>query len=117
MLKYNFERVFSARGIKSSYSFFRRIGYGHNSARALSGGTKKYISLKDLYLICKHLNCNLHDLIEYIPGNEPEGHALYALLKKEPLADLYNQLRDVPLERIGEVEEAIRRVKGSQKAV
>ncbi len=117
MLRYNFERVFSARGIKSSYSFFRRIGYGHNSARTLASGTKKYISLKDLYLMCKHLNCTPHDLIDYIPGSEPEGHALYALQKRESLVDLFNQLKDVPLEKMGEVEEAIRRANGNHKAV
>lgn len=30
----------------------------------------KYVSLKSLDRICKNLNCNISDIIEYIPDNE-----------------------------------------------
>lgn len=30
----------------------------------------KYVSLKSLDKICKHLNCNIYNIIEYIPDEE-----------------------------------------------
>ncbi|TXC67005.1 helix-turn-helix transcriptional regulator [Piscinibacter aquaticus] len=48
------------------------IGLSEQNLSALRSGRVKGIRFGTLAAICRHLNCQPGDLLEYLPGHEPE---------------------------------------------
>lgn len=111
MLRYNFEPIFKLRKVERPYSFLRKIGLTHYKAHKIVNNKLNCIPLNDLEKICLSLNCNVHDLIEWEPGEkieEPDKQALAVLNREQNNINWEKLIADVPVGLVSEVEDVVR---------
>lgn len=107
MLILNLSRAFRMRGIESPSRYLVKLGISRPTISRLMNGDKSWVSYEHLEKICLVLNCTPNDLFEWKPSadaNLPENHALYALRRDESARSLREIANDIPLERMGEIE-------------
>lgn len=46
---------------------------GLNASTLASMGKNQFVSLKTINKICDYLNCNIHEVVEYVDGKEEEN--------------------------------------------
>jgi DNA-binding Xre family transcriptional regulator len=107
MLIINLQRVFALRGIENPFSALLKIGISRPTASNLLNNN--VLSIKNDYLekICELLNCEPNDLYEWRPSNltaNVENHPLKGLQRDNSAAKLREILRNLPLDKLGQVE-------------
>lgn len=102
------------RGIENPARHLLKLGISRPTISRLMHGDKSWVSYAHLEKICTVLNCTPNDLFEWKPSadsNLPENHALYALRRTDSGRSLNEIVKDIPLERMSEVENLLNGMK------
>ncbi len=107
MLIINLQRVFALRGIQNPFTELLKIGVSRPTASNLLNN--HVLSIKSDYLekICELLNCEPNDLYEWKPSNNTanvENHPLKGLQRDNSTANINQMLRNLPLDKLRQVE-------------
>ena len=112
MLKLNINRVCKLRNIGSPYKFMMAHGFSHMTALNLMHGKTLAPKTEHIERLCRLLNCTPNDLYEWMPeDNLPETHPLNTLQREKP-KNLNDLIKDLPLEKLPEIEALLKQVKG-----
>jgi len=111
MLKFNFPRVFKARGIDRPFTFLVKHGYSTNMATRMVNDRTRQLNVKDVERLCLMLKCTPNDFFDWIPGKNDidiEHHPLNALRRNDEtvLAQLIN---DIPMNKLADIEKLVKR--------
>ena len=111
MLKFNFPRVFKARGIDRPSRFLVSHGYSTNMATRMVNDRTRQLNVKDVEKLCLILNCTPNDFFDWIPEKNDinmENHPLNALKRSDKviLAQLIN---DIPMDRLADIEKLVKK--------
>ena len=112
MLIYNLERIYKARGIENPYAFFRSNGFSESFSAKLKRGKATGMKLSTLERVCEMLHCTPHDLLEWKPDKNSrisKDHPLQILHSKNKPPDISGLLHTVPLEKIKEIDELLKK--------
>ena len=110
MLTINAGRVFRLRGMSGFLIRLVKAKISRRTARGFLDGTATTIKLEHLEKICLLLNCTPNDLFDWKPdtaANPSENHALFLLQKNEEIKAFSEKLKDVPIDKLGELNEII----------
>ena len=110
MLKYNFDRVFKARGIEKRYTYLKRGGFGEHLASRINRNEVAQLRLKEIEKLCLLLRCTPNDLFEWEPDDSHEydsDHPMHKIRKRDKITDLTRTLNSIPLDKLDEIEELI----------
>ncbi|WP_372650613.1 helix-turn-helix domain-containing protein [Draconibacterium sp.] len=119
MLRYNFERIFKARGIYRPYSYLVNAGFSGNFAVKLNKNQAAYIRPKEMEKLCLLLRCTPNDFFEWIPDNEntvDSKHPINNIRKTEKVVDITKTLNAVPIDKLDEIEQLINEKLASGKS-
>lgn len=114
MLTINVARVFKLRGLSGYLIRLVRAQISRRTAKGFLNGTAANIKLRHLEKICLMLNCTPNDLFDWKPDaevNPPETHALYNLRKNQEIKFFSEKLKEIPIEKLGELNEIIEGLK------
>ncbi|MGQ1787464.1 MULTISPECIES: helix-turn-helix domain-containing protein [unclassified Saccharicrinis] len=111
MLRYNFKRVFRARGIEKVHAYLRKAGFSDNFATKIKNNNAKRLELKDVERLCLALRCTPNDFMEWTP--EPnteisENHPMNNLKKPKHEVDFVKTLNEVPLGKLEELDRILK---------
>lgn len=116
MLKYNFDRVFKARGIDSPIKFLRQAGIYDAFALRMKKNQVHRMNLPTIEKICILLKCTPNDLMEWEPDSNDEsfsGHPLNIMMQsRKKIEDISQMLSSVPFEKLGDIEQIIKKEVG-----
>lgn len=110
MLRYNFKRIFKARGIEKPFTFLRKAGFSENFASRVKNNRVARLNLEYIEKLCILLNCTPNDLMEWTPdqsNNIDKNHPLYKIQKPTKIIDITKILNAVPIEKLDEIESII----------
>lgn len=110
MIKFNFTRVFRARGIDRPFSYLVSIGYSPNYSTRIVNNRIKTLNLKDIEKLCVMLQCTPNDFLEWIPDAKDAGndrHPLIPLQRTDKVIQLTQMLNSIPLNKLKEIESLI----------
>ena len=111
MLGFNLKRVLAIRNVADGMGFLKDNGFTPFTATNLYKYYVSSIKIKNLERLCRLLNCTPNDFFEWKPaeGEEalPETHALNSL-RRDKSAEINKLMKQLPLEKLGEVEEFIK---------
>ena len=111
MLKLDVPQLFRARGIARPFTFLRRLGLSNKVAHRILHSETKSINLNHVFKICAALQCTPNDLLRLESDSLPETHPLRKLRQSDFEVDLLREINGLPLEKLGELKEAIDRLK------
>ena len=110
MIRYNFDRIFKARGIERPFSFLRKSGFSDNFATRVKNNRVERLELKYIEKLCIVLKCTPNDLMEWEPNDNNKidpGHPLNQIKKSNKVIDITKTLNSVPLGKLEEIEKII----------
>ncbi len=111
MLKYNFARVFRARGIERPFSFLKKAGFSDNFSTKIKKNQVKRLELKEVEKLCVLLKCTPNDVLEWVPDTHAEveeTHPLSHMKKPENDVDFVKTLNEIPLGKLEELERILK---------
>lgn len=114
MLTINAGRVFRLRGLSEYLIRLVRANISRRTARGFLDGTATTVKLKHLEKMCFLLNCTPNDLFDWKPDaetNPSENHSLHSLRKNEEIKNFSEKLKDVPIEKLKEINQFIEEMK------
>lgn len=107
MLNLNVLRVMQLRGVRQPYTFLAANGFTHHTAHRLISAKPSSVSFAHLETLCRILNCDPHDLLDYTPNTKSilPGNDRLLFLRKDPapqqhLPALVNELSLEEMEAI-----------------
>lgn len=112
MLNYNFTRIFRARGITRPFAFLRKAGFSVSMSSKIKNNNLSRLDLGIIEKLCLLLNCSPIDFLEWEPSDDSKvnaEHPLNAIRKTNKALDISKTLNSVPLDKLDEVEELIKR--------
>ena len=110
MIKYNFDRIFKARGIERPFTYLCKAGFSDNFATKVKNNRITRLNLKELEKLCLLLGCTPNDFCEWIPerGTKVDtSHPLNMIKKTDKVVDITRTLNSVPLGYLDDIEEMI----------
>ncbi|MBN2616117.1 MAG: helix-turn-helix transcriptional regulator [Bacteroidales bacterium] len=109
MLRYNFDRMFKARGIERPYSFLIHSGIGTHLATRMRKNEVKHIRLEALERVCLLLRCTPNDVMEWKPDDQNDkDHPLNRLIRTESkVIDITRSLNALPMDKLEEISKFI----------
>ena len=110
MLKFNFTRVFRAKGIDKPYSYLVKAGYSASFATRVVNNKVRQLNVENVEKLCEMLQCSPNDLLEWIPGknyNPDKGHPLSSLQRIAKDGRINQILYTIPVDRLSEIEQLI----------
>ena len=110
MLKFNFNRIFKARGIDRPFTHLVDLGFQRSAASRMNTGKIKSMSLKELERLCEMFECTPNDLLEWVPGKYMEDitkHPLKSLIRAESPVNIKAMLDTLPVAHLDEIEKFI----------
>ncbi|GAF02320.1 helix-turn-helix domain-containing protein [Saccharicrinis fermentans] len=111
MLKYNFRRIFRARGIEKPHAYLRKAGFSVNFATKVKNNNIKRLDLKELEKLCLLLRCTPNDFMEWMPDPNTElseKHPMNDLKKPANEVDFVKTLSEVPLGKLEELNRLLK---------
>jgi DNA-binding Xre family transcriptional regulator len=110
MLRFNFTRLFKARGIDKPYRYLLNAGYSSNYASRIGNNRIQRIDLQELEKFCELFQCTPNDLLQWFPDKDEitETHPLASLKRSDNVPYLTKLLYSVPLDKIAEIESMIK---------
>jgi DNA-binding Xre family transcriptional regulator len=111
MLYFSINSLFRMRGIENAHGSMVKAGISPHSASSLLNSEIRSMRLDHLEKICILLNCTPNDLLVWKAGAHsvlPENHALKALQPKPETYNLYQTLRDLPINELRTIAGLIR---------
>lgn len=112
MLKFNFTRIFKARGIDKPFTFLVNSGYSDNFATRIVNNRVKRLDLAHIEKLCTLFQCTPNDTLEWIPDSKDIGndkHPLISLKRSDKVVQLTQMLNAVPLDRLNDIENIIKK--------
>lgn len=116
MLYFNIKRVLALRGIEKPYAFLVKNGFASQTATNLSNNQIGHIKPSQIEKLCLLLNCTPNDLFDWRPdanSSVSENHALRTLIK-EKIPSFSEMVKDMPVEKLGELEAFINEIKAKE---
>jgi DNA-binding Xre family transcriptional regulator len=114
MLIFNLSRVFKLRGVERPYSFLKKHGFAHMSASNFANGNVVQPHIAQIEALCRILNCTPNDFFEWTDetGSRAieDAHPLNTL-RREKKKELNDLIKEVPLDKLPEVEEFLKGMK------
>lgn len=110
MIRYNFDRMFKARGIIKPFTYLTKAGFSDNFATKIKNDRVRRIGLVELEKLCLLLRCTPNDFYEWIPDDDTrmdKDHPLQSIRKSDKVFDLTKTLNSVPLGELDKIEELI----------
>lgn len=110
MLKFNFTRVFKARGIERPYTYLVKAGYSASFANRVSNNKVRQLNVVDVEKLCVMLRCTPNDLLEWVPGQNytaGEEHPLSSLRRISSEGQINRILYNIPVDRLADIEQMI----------
>ena len=111
MLKFNFTRIFKAKGITKPYTFLVKAGYSASFSTRLTNNKVRMLNLTDVEKLCVMLKCTPNDLLEWVPDQNHnsggEGHPLSSLQRIGTDSQINRILFNIPVDRLAEIEQMI----------
>ena len=110
MLKFNFQRIFKAKGIEKPFTHLLGLGIQRSAASRMNAGNMKSIKLKDLEKFCELFECTPNDLLEWTPNkyvDDPANHPLSGLKRIESQVNIKALLHSMPVAHLEEIEQFI----------
>jgi hypothetical protein len=108
MLVFNLDRLFKLRGISFPMKHLTQQGLSKSTAYRLTARDFERISAGDIEMLCKCFN----DLMEWKPDNAQEdlpNNPMFALKRNESKFDISSIVKDVPVEKLEELQKEILR--------
>jgi len=112
MLTFNFSRIFKARGIDRPFSYLVKVGYSDNFATRIVNNRIQRLNLTDVERLCELFQCTPNDLLEWIPESKDktnDKHPLIPIKRSDKVFQLTQILNSVPLDKLNEIESAIKK--------
>jgi DNA-binding Xre family transcriptional regulator len=110
MLKFNFTRVFKAKGIDKPYTYLVKAGYSASFATRVVNNKVRQLNLENVEKLCAMLQCTPNDLMEWIPGKNfstEQSHPLSSLQRISNDSQINRILYNIPVDRLSEIEQLI----------
>lgn len=110
MLKYNFKRMFKARGIERPHSFLQQSGFSSSFATKVVRNRCGCLNPRELEKLCIVLYCTPTDLMEWVPEEGQivdESHPLNAIRQTVNVTDISKTLNSVPPGHLREIDSLI----------
>ncbi|CAN5392224.1 hypothetical protein BH10ACI1_BH10ACI1_07120 [soil metagenome] len=117
MLKFNPKRIFGLRGIEQPVGFLVKMGFNYPQASKFLNRDNPMIKLRHIERLCIALNCTPNDLFEWRKDTDtvlPETHSLNALDKGEKMSNLRQMVKDIPSDKLAEIERLMNELKNSK---
>lgn len=114
MLKFNPKRIFELRGIEKPVGFLVKLGFDYPQASRFLKAEMPMIKIKHIERLCVALNCTPNDLFEWKADANtvlPDAHSLNALDKGAAAKSLQQIVKDVPSDRLAEIESLVNQLK------
>lgn len=114
MLIFNPRRIFALRGIEKPSGFLARNGFTAPTATKFLQAKGTMINISYLQKICLLMKCTPNDLFEWkTEATNPieETHPLNSLRRNEITTSIRELLKDVPVEKLPQVENLLRELK------
>ena len=111
MIKYNFERIFRARGIARPFSFLQRNGFSDNFASRINNNRVARLDMKQLERLCLLLKCTPNDIMEWNPESVTDldkSHPLNEIRRPIAEVDMVKTISSIPLCQLEEIENLIK---------
>lgn len=115
MLFLNVSRAFKLRGVENPARHLLKLGISRPTISRLMNNDKSWVSYGHLEKICSVLNCTPNDLFEWKPDTNtvlPDAHSLNTLDKGAAAKSLQQMVKDIPSERLAEIENLLEGLKG-----
>jgi DNA-binding Xre family transcriptional regulator len=111
MLKFNFTRIFKAKGIERPYTFLVKAGYSASFSTRVTNNKVRQLNLVDVENLCAMLKCTPNDLLEWVPDQNDksagEGHPLSSLQRISNNSHINQILYNIPFDRLADIEKMI----------
>lgn len=111
MIKYNFERIFKARGISRPFSFLKANNFSDNFASRIKNNRVARLDMKHLERLCLLLKCTPNDIMEWNPESNTDydaSHPLNEIRRTINEVDLVKTISSIPLGKLEEIENLIK---------
>ncbi|CAN5468511.1 hypothetical protein BH10ACI1_BH10ACI1_24610 [soil metagenome] len=115
MLKFNPKRIFALRGVEKRSGFLVRLGFSYPQATQFLKSGNPSVKVRHIEQLCIALNCTPNDLFEWKPDTNtvlPDAHSLNTLDKGAAAKSLQQMVKDIPSERLAEIENLLEGLKG-----
>ena len=112
MIRFNFTRVFVARGIERPYSFLRKAGISGSFSSRISKNEVARMNVSNLERLCMILHCTPNDLLEWTPEKDfdpTKKHPLDAIKNTNTMINISNSLISIPADKLAEIESLIQK--------
>jgi len=114
MLKYNLQKMYTARGITNRIGFLQKCGFSQGVVYRLTNNQFRQLTLKQLEIFCLNLNCTPNDLLEWTP-EKPEllnqDVPLRKLLSPANQTNILSVVNDVPFDKLDLLVKKIEEIK------
>ena len=110
MMKYNFDRVFKARGIDRPFTYLKNAGFTDNMAVKINRNRVDKLSLIHMEQLCMMLRCTPNDFIVWESdrgGQVEESHPIFQLKRNEDQVEITQMLNGIPLGKLAEIKKLI----------
>jgi len=111
MIRYNFTRIFKARGIDKPFSFLKQSGFSDSFASKVKNSRVSRLDLQLIERLCLHLRCTPNDFMEWIPDTGMDidvNHPLNQIRRSDKIVDITKTLNSLPLGQLEEIEKLIK---------
>lgn len=109
MLRYNFDRVFMARGIHHPFTYLKNAGFSITFASRVKNRRVARLNTDMLERLCMVLRCTPNDLMEWIPDDElDEKHPLQRIRRSDLQVDISRTLNSIPIDQLSEIDQMIK---------
>lgn len=105
------------RGIENPHTFLMKNGFVSQTAWNLANNQASYIKPDQMEKLCILLHCTPNDLFEWQPEANfanAETHPLKALVREQPAKNISELVKDLPVEKMSELEEIIKNLKNAE---
>ncbi len=110
MIRYNFNRIFKARGIEKPFTYLSKAGFSQNFATKVKNNRVARLNMNELEKLCIILCCTPNDLCEWVPEKDVQldlTHPLQTIKRTEKVIDITKILNSIPLEYLEDIESVI----------
>lgn len=114
MLYFNIKRLLELRGIDKPYAFLIKNGFVSQTASNIINNQIARITPAQMEKLCLLFNCTPNDLFDWRAGANsvvPENHPLRTLVKEKNPPQISQMVKDIPIQRLGELEALINELK------
>ncbi len=111
MIRYNFDRVFNARGVVHRVAFLKQAGLSYNFANNVRHNRIFRLSLKHIEILCLSLRCTPNDFMEWIPDKHMdvnEDHPLNMIRPPDEEINMTRTINSIPLGKLKVIDALIK---------